>query len=589
MEQAATQIFADTPWRDGLSLNSLTAALLIVVILTGWAFFLERRRRLTKFICTARATLSRELPENVPEGVRDYLKLGSLISCVKSTLNPKNKPLFVLQELLGEHKKRAAILEAERNQLSRAMTLAYMGGWELDLTSGVLTWSNQIDKIFDVDPSHFGVSYDSFIGCVHPDDRARVKKTNADALAEHPIYSIDYRVVLKNGATRIVHEHCETIYDDVGHPLLQSATILDITDRKIAEESLRESEERFRQLTENIKQAFWIFDAVKRQVIYVSPAYEEIWGHSINRILQDHGFWRQTIHPDDFERVNRQVESSLLTGGYDETYRIVRPDGEVRWVHDRAYPVNREGELIRVVGIAEDVTEQKTLRQKLESSLELQRALLRRVGEIRESERKNFALVLHDRVGQNLAALGVNLQIVAEAVQKNCEKKYMRRLHESIALLMETTASARELIAEMRPPALTAYGLLAALRNYCKSFELRYGPPVFVEGEEPTPRLASQVEDALFRIAQEALRNVVLHAQASRAHIQIMSATDHCKMSILDNGKGFDLLSERNGSAASQWGLAVMRERAEAIGAELLVESGENLGTRIIVRIQRST
>ncbi len=145
-----------------------------------------------------------------------------------------------------------------------------------------------------------------------------------------------------------------------GRPALVGMGI-DITERIQAEVSLRESEERFRQLTETIEEVFWISDPAAQRALYASPAFETIWGLPVAALHDDPGLWTSTVHPEDRHAVNEAMPLQL-SGDYDMTYRIVRPDGTTRWIRDRAYPVrNDAGEPYRIVGIAEDVTEQKAI------------------------------------------------------------------------------------------------------------------------------------------------------------------------------------------------------------------------------------
>ena len=131
--------------------------------------------------------------------------------------------------------------------------------------------------------------------------------------------------------------------------------------RRAAEEALRKSEERFRLLAENIREVFWITDPSKSHVLYVSPAYESVWGRSCDELQNNPAAWIDAIHPDDRARVvgglPRQVD-----GAYDVEYRVVRPDGAVRWIHDRAFPVRGpDGTVDRIVGLANDITAHRQL------------------------------------------------------------------------------------------------------------------------------------------------------------------------------------------------------------------------------------
>ena len=140
----------------------------------------------------------------------------------------------------------------------------------------------------------------------------------------------------------------------------------DITRRKQAEQLLQTSQERFQQLAENIKEVFWITDPVKSEMIYISPGYEVIWGRTCASLYASPMSWVESIHPDDRERVTTAALTRQASGQYDEVYRIRRPKGSVRWIHDRAFPVkNASGDIYRIVGIAEDITEHKLVESRL--------------------------------------------------------------------------------------------------------------------------------------------------------------------------------------------------------------------------------
>jgi PAS domain S-box-containing protein len=143
-------------------------------------------------------------------------------------------------------------------------------------------------------------------------------------------------------------------------------------ERERAVEALRESEERFRQLAENIHEVFWITDPTKNQVIYVSPAYEIIWGRPRAEVHTSALSWLDAIHPEDREAVRAAALTKQASGTYDEEYRICRPDSSMRWIHDRAFPVRSEnGDIYRIVGVARDVTERKLDEERLREQADI--------------------------------------------------------------------------------------------------------------------------------------------------------------------------------------------------------------------------
>jgi two-component system sensor histidine kinase UhpB len=329
---------------------------------------------------------------------------------------------------------------------------------------------------------------------------------------------------------------------------------------------------------------FWLTDPSKNQMLYVSPAYEEIWGRSCESLYQSPRSWMDSIHGEDRERIRQALESKQARGEYDEEYRVVRPDGSIRWIRDRAFPVtDKSGQVFRIAGVAEDVTERRRAEEALRAQATRLQKLSRRLREVEEAERRRINHELHDRIGQSLSALSLSLDLIRPELDKRSSKAVKLRLDAAQKLIEATNAQVRDLMAELHPPALDDYGLFAALRNYADTFAASAGVPIAVTGEDLVPRLAPLAEMALFRIAQEALVNAAKHASATLVDVLLTTSGGKVTLAISDNGRGFD--SARVGTKRASWGLSIMRERAEAIGAQLLVESLPGRGTRVLVEI----
>ncbi len=143
-------------------------------------------------------------------------------------------------------------------------------------------------------------------------------------------------------------------------------TLSDATVRRREKEALRDSEERLRQMAESITEVFWMSSPEKDRMIYISPAYETIWGRTRESLYEQPLTWLESIHPDDRKRVVAAALEKQARGEYDEEYRIVRGDGAVRWIHDRAFPVrNARGEVYRIAGVAVDVTDRKAREEEI--------------------------------------------------------------------------------------------------------------------------------------------------------------------------------------------------------------------------------
>jgi two-component system, NarL family, sensor histidine kinase UhpB len=325
------------------------------------------------------------------------------------------------------------------------------------------------------------------------------------------------------------------------------------------------------------------------QIVYSwSPGSGELrWGGDYVRIL---GYdersmgattesWTARVHPDDLARVLHEVEACTRERRfYDLEYRFRRADGGYVWMHDRGVPFFAAGgELERIVGVFSDVSERKRAQQAL---LEL----AQRVVQTEESERRKIHRELHDRVGQGLSSLLISLDVLRQQLPPEAAAAVQPRLDDVRALALKAVDDTRDVMADLRPPALDDFGLVSALRAHAESFTARTGIEVHVAGGTAPPELSGIGQTALFRIAQEALANVAKHAGATRVDIELHADADGAELGIADDGAGFDLERAQGGPG---WGLKTMRERAEAVGATLRIESRPGEGTVLSVRLPR--
>jgi signal transduction histidine kinase len=217
--------------------------------------------------------------------------------------------------------------------------------------------------------------------------------------------------------------------------------------------------------------------------------------------------------------------------------------------------------------------------------LEVAKATRRQV-EVQEAERRALAGQLHDLVGQNLAGLSINLNVVKSQLSLGDGSRIGDRLNDSLGLVEETIESIRDVMAELRPAVLDDYGLTAGLRWYAEKFSSRTGVPTAVIERGPSRRLTPPAEAALFRIAQEALANTAKYAEARNAAVAIETKGESVSLVIEDDGRGFDQRTTPQPVKDHGWGLMIMRERAEAVGGQLTVESEPGSGTRVIVTLR---
>lgn len=368
------------------------------------------------------------------------------------------------------------------------------------------------------------------------------------------------------------------IFDDSGTVVMVGGSSVDIAERLAMERALRESEERFRQLAENINEVFWITDAESTKIIYISPAYQRVWGRTRESLYRSPQSWMEAIHPEDNEQVTANMQSRGL-GPHDLTYRIVRPDGSIRWIRDRGFPVrNESGAVVRFTGIAEDITESKQTEKQLEHFADLLQGLSHRLFEIQEEERRHLARELHDEIGQRLTAAKLNLKLIASDVAPAGRD----RMEDSIRILDHLLQQVRQLSLDLRPPLLDELGLIPALRWLADQQGQRSGLRITFTANVEQLDVDGTIPIACFRVAQEAITNAIRHANAKVIHLELRHKVERIWLSVRDDGVGFDPATiQQQAARGASFGLVSMKERVLLAGGEWEVESSAEGGTEI--------
>jgi PAS domain S-box-containing protein len=362
-------------------------------------------------------------------------------------------------------------------------------------------------------------------------------------------------------------------------------TIRDNTEQKQAQEAWRTNEEKLRKLFEVLPVGISFLDS-EGQITEMNSALTQVLGLSRRELLEGRFRQRRYIRSDgspmpssEFASIRARTEQKTI---YNVETGIVKEDGETIWTSVNAAPVDIAE--VDVVVATIDITERKKTEDVLHKNRERLRILSRRLVEVQEEERRALARELHDRVGQNLAALNLNLNILRRQLSSEALEAIGTRLDDSVSLVNQILTITRNVMTDLRSNVLDDYGLEAAIREYAEQFTLRTGIQVVSDrSAKPIPRLDPNIEMTLLRIAQEALTNVARHAQANQAAISVSTDEDAVYMSIQDDGIG--ILSWQRANQPGSHGLRIIRERAEAFGGSLQVQSTYKKGTRIDVKI----
>jgi PAS domain S-box-containing protein len=413
---------------------------------------------------------------------------------------------------------------------------------------------------------------------LHPDDRDRVIAQARRAIGSAWPAQLEYRMMAADGSVRWIRDVVRLLLHD-GKPAETIGVMVEITAQKRAEEQLRIDEKRYRELFEGSPLPMWSYDTDTLRFKIVNEAAVRRYGYSREE------FARMTacdLRPaEDVERHREIVRRMAEHRFYTSRGRHRKKDGTVIDVEVFHHAVRIDGRLT-AIALIHDVTEQNRLREQHDRDQRQLREVGRRLVSMQESERRALAAELHDRVGQSLSALGIKLSVI-ESMLAPQQREAAAVAHDCQAILEETGVAIRSVISELRPAALQDYGLFAALQGLVEPWRRRFGFDVVVQGAAIVHRPHADVEAGLFRIAQEAIANAAKHAAASRVRLVVRQRPAGMVLCIADNGRGFDpgLLQQRG--KLSRWGLLMMRERADSVGARLRIRSAPGRGTRILV------
>jgi PAS domain S-box-containing protein len=362
-----------------------------------------------------------------------------------------------------------------------------------------------------------------------------------------------------------------------------------ITEHKVAEEALMESQERLQFVLEGSHEGLWDWN-LETGKIQRNERGAEMLGFTTRDRESSIEQWLERIHPENRTGTWQCLQNHLegLTPMYEGEYQVQTKDGSFAWILDRGRIVkySDQGQPLRMSGTHTDITQRKATEIMLREQGILLRNLSASLSEAEESERKKIACELHDQIGQNLTALGINLNIIGTMIPPKEAEAIRSRLTESLSLIEQTTVSVRNLMANLRPPVMDDYGLVASIKWYGEQWSKRTGISFSFQGENIIPRPKAPVELTLFRIVQEALTNVSKHAQARQVEIKAGVNAHRIVITIVDDGIGFDLQKRGKPDGSFGWGLEIMAERAKSINGCFTIDSQPGAGTQIHIEAE---
>ncbi|MGA8307181.1 MAG: PAS domain S-box protein, partial [Candidatus Acidiferrales bacterium] len=411
----------------------------------------------------------------------------------------------------------------------------------------------------------------------HPEDWPMFAKRLSQALADGASFQgVEKRCLHKNGQVLCGECSASLIRGPDGQAQYFIAEVLDITERKRAEEALRESEKRFRLVADTVPALIWM-SGTDKFCTFFNKGWLEFTGRSMEQELGEG--WVSGVHPEDLERCLRLYRDGFdARVDFEMEYRLLRFDGNYRWIVDYGVPrFESDGTFCGFIGSCVDITDRKLTSQSLQD-------LSGRLITTQEEERARIARELHDDFSQRLALHSIGLaQLWKKLPESEVEER--AEVQELLTRTREMATDMRSLSYQLHSTRLEHVGLELALKALCKEMSSKYNIEIEFTQLGISSEIPKDVALCLFRIAQEALGNVVKHSHVKQAQAELRGADNEIRLRVVDAGAGFDpgLRSTDAGI-----GLVSMRERLRLVGGTLSVRSAPSKGTEILAQVPLS-
>ncbi len=484
-----------------------------------------------------------------------------------------------------------ATLRESEASLAKAQALAHLANWEAHIRTNRVQGSQELYRLFNLEADF---PLDAYFEKFHPEDRRRVVEAIDAAIREGKPYNIDYRIVPSPGIVRYVHAEGKVTRDDDGLPLTFFGTVQDITEHKQAEQTLRESEEKYRSIVETATEAVLMVDAEAR-IIFVNDRWSEIFGYSREESRRMTHF--DLVFPENLVRMKERWESRKRGQGESYELRLRRKGGSAVWALIGVAPkFSPAGEFLGTLVMIADMSQRKKVEEDLrELNATLESRVAERTAQLEhrawqlqkltleltqteERERARIAGILHDDLQQVLAAAKFQVSLLGSRVKNDADAQEIAE--QARDLLADAIAQSRSLSHELSSPALSRSDLCEAFEWLAEQMQKKHGFTVYLKAQDRIEVASEPLRILLYKAAQEMLFNAIKHAGVQEAKLHLRRYDGYVGLSVSDQGRGFNPADPNH---ALGLGLRSIRERIELLGGRLKIKSAPGKGSTFFV------
>jgi PAS domain S-box-containing protein len=532
----------------------------------------------TKLLANLRRTAEEGITRNI-----EYTLLrkdgtcfsGEASAAAVRDLSGQPTALAVIVRDITERKRTEEALRESEDRLTFALETGRTGAWDLDLVDLTAHRSLLHDRIFGYEALLPTWTYEMFLEHVLPEDRDEVDRRFQQAVESGGDWSFECRIRRVDGACRWIWAAGRHRRDASGHANRMAGIVQDITERKQAEDVLRQMNQQFHTICEGMIEGLLITDIATKRFVRVNASLCRMLGFSEQELLAAS---IRDIHPpeevpNDLERFQAAAEGRV---SINENRPVLRKDGSIFYADITGHRILYDGRPC-LLALFRDVTE----RRQAQELLRRQNEMLRRSLLSSDHERRIISYEIHDSIAQQLAGATLQFEACEQFRAKRKSKAAAEAFQEGTQILRACQLEARRLIRGVRPLALDQSSVVVAIGQFVQGFEGKPGPRVEFHSQVEFDRLQPKEENAIYRIVQEAVTNARRHSHSETVRVELRQQGDKLLILVQDWGVGFETTDVDH----CTFGLESIRERAQMLGGRAEIETTPGQGTRITVEL----